>query len=462
VLLCLFWLGRAIAGAAAGLASAFVYAFYEAGAAANGPCPNFETWTLLPTTLMYVFLWRFLRAGRRRQLVWAGACACLAMLFKQTVAIFPVIALPLLWMRGENHRSANVRWSVLWRDLAAAAGGFALPLMLISIYFAALGDLAAMVHRLNPISAAKYAASESLVFTWDMLALFGGSFLWQFKFLLAFAALLGLLPLRRLRREDPEDARVFLGRQFILVWLVGALIAVEAGAKFFPHYFMMLLPPLALAAGVSTMRLALDSRLPKFLGVLLMAALLYGTGRDLRLESRIATQALRDRVQLGRLDWYIGCDNYWLYSAVPRYATWSQELSRVGRCIAARTRPYDPVYVWDYEPGLYWYADRRAPTRHFMYFDVAVELPPHSGRWHSRVNERVRASRAELLDDLARRPPAYIVTLNPYPSYKSNLYYIYKMRAAPPFPELQNYIDAHYRYDPDCSTTFLHALRRVQ
>ncbi len=310
VLLALFWLGRAMAGHGAGLAAAFVYAFYQAGSAANGPCPNFETWTLLPTALMYVSLWRFLQHGRRRSLAAAGAWAVTAALFKQTVLIFPLLSLPLLWMRGENHRMVKVPAGTLARDLGAFALGFVLPLVPVMIYFATLGDLGAMLRRLNPLSVAAYAASENILFTWDMLAMFGGSFLWHFKFLLLFAALLALLPWKPLRREETEDVRIFLGRQFIFVYLIGALIAVEAGTKFFPHYFMMLLPPLALAAGVATVRLGFASRLPKVLGVVLLAGLLYGTGYDLRLETRLATQALRDRVQLGHLRWYVGCDNF--------------------------------------------------------------------------------------------------------------------------------------------------------
>jgi len=77
--------------------------------------------------------------------------------------------------------------------------------------------------------------------------------------------------------------------------------------------------------------------------------------------------------------------------------------------VAARTRAGEPLYVWPYHPQIYFWADRRAPTKHYCYFDVAVGLPTSRGPWHTVVGPDVDAARARLLADLAARPPRFVI-----------------------------------------------------
>jgi hypothetical protein len=72
----------------------------------------------------------------------------------------------------------------------------------------------------------------------------------------------------------------------------------------------------------------------------------------------------------------------------------------VAHAVSATTAPSDKVLVWGFEPSIYLFAERRAPTRFFFNVPVTVDFTPR--RW-----------RAELLADLKRDPPAvFIVARN--------------------------------------------------
>ncbi len=64
--------------------------------------------------------------------------------------------------------------------------------------------------------------------------------------------------------------------------------------------------------------------------------------------------------------------------------------------VTRRTPPGAKIFVWGFEPGIYWLADRPAATRYV--YDVAQRVS-----WG-----RERAQR-ELMADLAKSPPALLV-----------------------------------------------------
>lgn len=69
---------------------------------------------------------------------------------------------------------------------------------------------------------------------------------------------------------------------------------------------------------------------------------------------------------------------------------------RVAMELRQRTAPGEAVFVWGFEPGIYWLAERRVPTR-FIY------NVPQRARWGRD------ATRHELLSALERDPPRVIV-----------------------------------------------------
>ena len=105
----------------------------------------------------------------------------------------------------------------------------------------------------------------------------------------------------------------------------------------------------------------------------------------------------------------------------------------VARELRSRTRSGAPIFVWGFEPVIYWLADR-PPASRFIY------NVPQRTSW-----ERERA-RYELLVDLHTRPPAAIVVQrnDVFGAVTGND--LDSHRELPNFPELQAIVDG--RYDP--------------
>jgi hypothetical protein len=105
----------------------------------------------------------------------------------------------------------------------------------------------------------------------------------------------------------------------------------------------------------------------------------------------------------------------------------------VARELRGRTRAGAPVFVWGFEPAIYWLADR-PPASRFIY------NVPQRTSW-----ERARA-RADLLRDLGAHPPAAIVV------QRNDVFGVVtgnnldSRQELPNFPELRALVDD--RYDP--------------
>lgn len=77
----------------------------------------------------------------------------------------------------------------------------------------------------------------------------------------------------------------------------------------------------------------------------------------------------------------------------------------VAAYLRERTRPDQPIQVWGYESLVYYLADRRAASRFQMTHPLVMRVPgedltPMQRRW-----------RAEFMDDMKRRPPAYVAVV---------------------------------------------------
>jgi hypothetical protein len=73
--------------------------------------------------------------------------------------------------------------------------------------------------------------------------------------------------------------------------------------------------------------------------------------------------------------------------------------------LRAHTQPDDPIQVWGYESLVYYLADRTASSRFQMTHPLVMRVPggeltPMQQRW-----------RAEFLDAIATRPPAYVAVV---------------------------------------------------
>jgi hypothetical protein len=156
--------------------------------------------------------------------------------------------------------------------------------------------------------------------------------------LLALVAVVAVGPRGSFRKEQSAT-------RFALLWFLAGCIAVAGPLQFWLHYFLILVPPLSLLAALGAWRLAHLGRPGMAAGI--FAGLVIVTSSDIWLD-RVARLA-----KLGRLS-----ECCTLASKdepdVPRL---------VARRIAAELAPGEPIFIFNYQPIVYFLSHAALPTR---------------------------------------------------------------------------------------------------
>jgi len=345
-------------GDAAGLAAGIFYLVASGGLVLEDSQPaNFEVFmTPLICAAMYF--------GDRDRTQPSGVFAALATLAKQTAA---TTMLPLAWMSWRRERV---------RGLVRLGIAFVVPIGVAALLFG-WGDFMFWVFTgtggyLDASGSWGVAANRGLAST----AIFLGA---------NVAALVLVIVGARRWREDID----------LWLWLIGALIGVAAGFRFFGHYYLQLGPPFALLAAGTLARA--DRRV--WIGAGVLSAL-----------------SVIVFVTLG-------------FTAHPILL---HPYDQIAAAIDERTGPGDRIFVWGQFPQAYWASDRRPATR----FLTAGFLTGSSG---GRSSERVGLQYAvpgawdDFRADLAAHPPRLIMDVSLGTAYSIDR-----------FPEFEAYLHANY------------------
>jgi 4-amino-4-deoxy-L-arabinose transferase-like glycosyltransferase len=335
------------AAAAAGLASVI---FTSVGPPQDALAGNAELFLLLPATAALALA--ATAADRRRRWLAAGLLASTAALYKYQGA---AVLLPLGFLAIRRGR------------LAALTLGALLPPALLVGWYAGADQLPALRFWAwtYPL---RYATSLGAA---DALRR-------GLRGTLAWSALCAV-PLIA-AGVSPRDTRT---QRLALAWLAASALAVSAGGRYFLHYFLQLVPPLALLAAPALCSLPRASRRPKLLatlGVVLPCALTWAMALlDARVRPRVAAQTVVYR--------------------------------EVGAYLDAHADPAARLFVWGNSPELYHFARRDLGTR----FPFCNHL---SGKIWGTAGDEPDAPDAQLrpvaeawpmlLEDLALRRPAWI------------------------------------------------------
>lgn len=187
----------------------------------------------------------------------------------------------------------------------------------------------------------------------------------------------------RLARGGRGDGERWPGATVVWVWLGASALGVVVGFQFYGHYYLQLLPPLALWGALVLHRLG--RREPGPLPGRLLAA----------------TAALS------------ACFVLWGLLLAPRGEL--DHARTLGAEVRERTRPGDTVLLWGMHPEQYWFADRPPASRYL----TAGFLTNYSGGRHSLVGGRhaVRVGERYAMDgawdhfraELADHPPRLVV-----------------------------------------------------
>lgn len=186
---------------------------------------------------------------------------------------------------------------------------------------------------------------------------------------------------------------------FLLLGIISVHVAgIAMQGKFFQYHYAATLPLIAFMGGLGLYKLWRRCLAGGAGGVLAFFAFVVVAA-----SMRIAVRDLGsfwDRATL-RTSYLLGLSNLHSRELLDRelYKVADYNLDE-NRAVATEIRQRVPedasIYVWGFEPGLYWLAERRASSRYI--YDV-----PQRVRW-----DRERARR-ELMEDLRKDPPQLIV-----------------------------------------------------
>lgn len=388
------WESRSVAAAAAGLSALFVNPTLQSGFKQVGQT---ETWIAVWASAAVWLTLRAVRtqgesrqadreAGRQAMVaaIGAGLCCGVAALYKYNAAAYLAACVAIvLFARGQDGR---------WRRVAVLAGGFVIPPAVVLAYFSARGGLSDLLdatvlynvgYTVGTYGSPAEFAARAWVVTYRFLTM---NIMW-------FMGGWGLLWLAaRAWRGD------WAGVPLIL-FAAAAYLAILANARFYPQYFLQILPPLIISSAFALVHALTPAGQAshRLLAALLIAGSLWvgcrhtPVGRvadDVAAAARFATGTLAQDEYYLRFGGYDNGGDFSLLADV-----------RLAARLAAETQPDETVYIYGGEPLVLFLAGRRSPSR-FVWND-----PFLAGSFRDRYTT------GDLVGELEAGRPAYVAVI---------------------------------------------------
>ncbi len=359
-------------GPAAAVVAAGLYGLHDAHL--DSMDANYVTWAQLPLVAGVGEAWLAPRATtpRRQWVAWgvAGVLVGLATLLKRPAGIGMVVVLVLAMWPGPTGGLSR------WRRVVAVVGGIVLAHVPIGLHYAAHGEFAALIDG--------YVRS-----TWGLRYVVGGGEPWGWgamgEGLLATVHVLPLpLALAMTAVVPPKDRDARRAWWSLVLWTLGALAAAWIGLRFYKGYFLAVSAPLCLWAAAPWGLLGGQSRVPRWLRmVLLIPTMILALRQVAVLEHQRADRA-RPHDNGGRV---------------------------IARHIRKDLREGDRIWVWGWHLwDVYPFTRTRSASR--VYKSLGLLTPPNDDTWR-RPAKRLKfvdgPGAQVLMEDLRAAPPVWIV-----------------------------------------------------
>jgi hypothetical protein len=364
-ILLLYLLGSRLFGPGSGLAAALSYALMSVGSGVMGTQAHATHFVVLPAIAGTLLLLRANESRRLSTIWWAGLCFGLAFLAKQHGIFFAIFG--GLWIVFAGRRN----WRALPARLLAYGAGVAVPFLITCLLLWRAGVFDRFWFW-TVTYASKYTQETSVS---DGLASFRETFvpILQQNAGLWFLAFAGLVTIWW-RKQDRTSA-VFATGLLLLSFL-----AMCPGLYFREHYFVLVLPAVALLTGASVR----DRLVFGLFAVAFCFAL------------------FQQRDFLFRMTPVDICHELYGESPFP-------EAIRVADYIRANSTPQDLVAVVGSEPEIYFYANRHSATS-YIYTYALMEPQPYALQMQNDMIREIETARPEYVvhevaDDLWMRGP---------------------------------------------------------
>lgn len=342
-----YLIARNLRGVRAGLLAALLYGVYSSGPLIQGSGSNVEVFMVLPLAISVWFYLRGADSGKRVYIVLSGICASCAMLIKPVALPQVVLLFIFLFLLPKSRESI--------KDLLFNVLSFVLPALIMAAvvigYFAYHGALEDFLYWTVDFTRSTYAKSNEK-------ALQGTPFFSVIGiiFFELFLPVLVALPTALWLIFKGKNTKYLLAALLIFA----AAISVYLPGKNHPHYFIQLLPPLSITAGIG-LSMLLDKKelLAKITLSLVLCLFMYTVYKEYKL--------------------------YVIYTpeevSVIKYGPTFVQSVAVAKYIKEKTQHSDYIFQWGFEPELYFLTQRRCPVSYVVkmavdwakYPDIALQ-----------------------------------------------------------------------------------------
>ena len=363
----LYVIGRQLFDRTTGLIAALLYSVFQPWAVWQNLAFNGELMMNLPIVWAWAIAFGRSSSRLRPKILVAGALLCAGFLLKQPAAI---AAVPLgIYLLLPSYRAS--------RGLSRATS-FTHAVMLTAGFFGTLGLVTLVLWKQDILGDAFY---------WTIANHSSPHFFWKHGVLLTLAFVGASLPLvlgAALAFRDNNG--VWAGKHAERIALFGLVIAsaigVAAGGRFYPHYYIQLIPALVLLAAPHFAQLWSTINQPRHW--LLRPAVAY---------TWLALTVITFSI------------SHWCGLASQREST------ETGRYLSAHSAPDDRIFVWGQTSKIYLEARRRPASRYVATFPLTGYVfggPIPGLDTRSRI---LPGAWNTLEQDFAKHLPAYIVDL---------------------------------------------------
>jgi len=369
--LLLFALGRRLLGSFGGAVAAVSFVLLSLDRWNLGVFAHATHFVLLPALAGLYLLILAPDSRRARWLLASGALLGIAVLMKQHAIVFlPLGALLLAWEEVERGRN---RWRAVLSDFALLATGVLVPAALLCAVLLGQGVLGKFWFW--TFDYARQYVSEVHASRFLPNLQFGFVCVTQATWLFWLAGGAGLIALW----VGPWTARA---RVWVPGLLVASFVAICPGLYFRDHYFILLLPALALLVAVA------------FVGAARLLALALPMPLA-RLASAALFAALSGIVIMGQGEFLLAMTPRTILRSCYGVCPFPESVE-VARYIRERTTRADRIAVLGSEPQIYFYADRLSATGHIYTYPL-TEPQPYASRMQDEMMAEIEASHPRYL-----------------------------------------------------------------
>ena len=400
-------------GKAAFPAALFYAVFSTTFGTSETVAANAELFMVLPLAIGALFFLRGLRTESGRDYLFAGGFCGVGFLFKQPgiVDLGAMLALPsLLALAGKaDFRAAG-------RTVLLVIAGFLAPLVLISAYFLSRGALRefyfwSWAYRFRYVGAVPLSVGvlTALEMMWRLVVC--NFVFWVFVFF-------SLASVKSLRFKS--------GYAFCWLWGLFSILGAAAGRRHFPHYYIQVIPPFSVLAGLGVFT-AMEWLRPADRRE-------SGRGRH-----RAAVVVIAASLALTALVAHHETAPGWNEMGIRdffRFRRFPHPQQEMGDYIRENTREADTIFVWGFSPQLYVLSGRLPGTRYMLVDPLIGVSPPdeHTGYFPGVMENFLR--------DLESNRPVYFVdtSFSPHDRFCAE-------HPVSRYPRLKEYLQENYRLE---------------